>query len=107
MVEDEHRHGHRLALELYQHLLGLHHQPHHVDHSLVAPLYHAILLWCVRHYVVVHHTFLYTIHDKLHRSEFTSLISPQHVQVIAALHLHACLELLDRLRHFTLACQML
>ena len=48
MVEDKHRRGHRLSLELHRHLLSLHHGSSHADHRLVLPLHHAILLWRVR-----------------------------------------------------------
>ena len=44
-VEDEHRRGHCLSLELCWHAFGFHHGSSHADHRLVPPLHHAVLLW--------------------------------------------------------------
>ena len=57
--------------------------------------------------MVSHHTLIRAVRSELHRSEFVIAISPQHVQLLAALHLRARLELLDRLRRLVLACQEL
>jgi hypothetical protein len=57
--------------------------------------------------VVSHHTLIRAVHSELYQSEFTGAISPQHVELLAALGLRAHLELLDRRRRFILARQEL
>ena len=57
--------------------------------------------------VLSHHTLFHAVRSKLHRSEFATAISSQHAELLAALGLRACLELLDRRRRFILACQEL
>ena len=106
-VEDEHRRGHRHTLEPYRHVFGLHHGSGHADHHLVPSLHHAILLWRVRRGVVSHHTLIRIVRSELHRSEFAAAISPQHVELLAALGFRAHLELLDCRRRFVLARQEL
>ena len=106
-VEDEHRRGHRLSLELCRHNFGLHHGSSHADHRLVSPLHHAILLLQVRRGVVSHHTLIRAVRNELHRSEFAAAISPQYAQLLVALRLRARLELLDRFCHLGLAGQKL
>ena len=57
--------------------------------------------------MVSHHTLIHAVRSELHRSEFTTAISPQHVEFLAALSLRAHLELLDHRRRFVLARQEL
>ena len=57
-------------------------------------------VWCCT-------TLIHAVRSELHRSEFAAAISPQHAKLLAALGLHAHLELLDRHRHFVLAHQEL
>ena len=96
-----------LPQNLCRHAFSLHHGSSHADHRLVLPLHYAILLWRVRRGVVSHHTLICVVRSELHRSEFAVVISPQHAELLAALALHAHLELLDRRRRFVLARQEL
>ena len=89
--------------EPYRHAFGLHHASGHADHCLVPLLHHTILLWRVRRCVVLPHTLIRAVFSELHRSEFATVISPQHAELLTVLGLRAHLELLDRRCRFILA----